>query len=52
MEQIQQAYSFPKETVTALIKLYKNTKALIHSPDGDTIFINIVIGVSQGDTLG
>ena len=30
--------------------LYKNTKAMIHSPDGDTDF-NIVAGVLQEDTL-
>ena len=30
---------------------YKNTKAKVHSPDGDTVYFNIVVGVLQGDTL-
>ena len=31
--------------------LYKNTKVKVHSPDGDTDYFDIVIGVLQGDTL-
>ena len=31
--------------------LYKNTKAMVHSPDGDTTYFDIVAGVLQGDTL-
>ena len=31
--------------------LYKNTKAMVHSADGDTDFFNIVAGILQGDTL-
>ena len=31
--------------------LYKNTKAIVRSPDSDTDFINIVTGILQGDTL-
>ena len=31
--------------------LYKNTKAMLRSPDGDTDFFNIVAKVLQGDTL-
>ena len=31
--------------------LYKNTKAMVRSPDGDTDFFDIVAGVLQGDTL-
>ena len=30
---------------------YKNTKAVVRTPDGDTYFINIVAGVLQGETL-
>ena len=30
---------------------YKNTKALVRSPDGDTDFFKIVVGVQQKDTL-
>ena len=46
MEQILLAYSFPKETVAAIMMLYKNMKAKICFPDGD-----IVAGVLQGDIL-
>ena len=31
--------------------LYKNMKAMICSPDGDTDFFDIVTGVLRGDTL-
>ena len=41
----------PKETVTAIIKPYKNTKAVVHSADGDTNFFNFVAAVLQGNTL-
>ena len=40
-----------KENVTAIIMLYKNMKTMICSPDGNTDFFNIVVGVYQGDTL-
>ena len=45
------AYSVPKETVAAVIMLYKNTKVKVRFPDGDTVYFNIVAGVLQGDTL-
>ena len=51
MEQILQAYGLPKETVAAIMILYRNTKVKVHSPDGDTEYFNIVAGVLQGDTL-
>ena len=31
--------------------LYKNMKARVYSPDGDSDFFDIVAGVLQGDTL-
>ena len=31
--------------------LYKNTKAMIHLPNGDSDFFDIVSGEFQGDTL-
>ena len=49
MEQILLAYGLPKETVTAIMVLYKNMKVKICSPDGDTDFFNIVAGVLQED---
>ena len=51
MEQILFAYGLPKETVTAIMMLYRNTKVKVRSPDGDTDYFNIVTGVLQGDTL-
>jgi len=51
MEQILLAYGLPKETVAAIMMLYKDTKAMVRSPDGDTDFFGIAAGVLQGDTL-
>ena len=51
MEQILLAYGLPKETVAAIIILYRNTKVKVRTPDGDTEYFGIVAGVLQGDTL-
>ena len=51
MEQIVLASSLPKETVTAIMMIYKNTKVNVRSLDGDTEYCDIVAGVLQGDTL-
>ena len=51
MEQILLAYGLPKETITAIMILYRNTKVKVRSPDIDTEYFNIVAGVLQGDTL-
>ena len=51
MEQILLAYGLPKETVPAMMILYRNIKVKVHSPDGDTDYFDIVAGVLQGDTL-
>ena len=51
MEQILLAYGLPKETVAAIMMLYRNTKVKVHSPDGDTDYFDILAGVRQGDTL-
>ena len=51
MEQVLLAYSLLRETVIAIMMVYKNMKALVCSPDCDTDFFNIVAGVLQGDTL-
>ena len=51
MEQILLAYGLPKETVTAIMILYRNTKVKVHSLDGDTDYFDSVAGVLQGDTL-
>ena len=51
MEQILLTDGLPKETITAIIMLYKNMKVKVRSPDGDTDYFDIVAGVQQGDTL-
>ena len=50
MEQTLFAYGLPKETVTAIMMLYRNTKVKVRSPDEDTDYFDIVAGVLQGDT--
>ena len=45
MELILLAYGLPKETVAAIMILYKNTKVKVRSPDGDTEYFDIVAGV-------
>ena len=51
MEQILLAYGLPKETVAAIMILYRNTKVKVCSPDRDTEYFDIVAGVLQGDKL-
>ena len=51
MEQILLAYGLPKETVAAIMILFRNTKVKVRSPDGDTEYFDIVARVLQGDTL-
>ena len=51
MEQILRAYGQPKETVAAIMILYRNTKVKVRSPDGDRDYFDIVAGVLQGKTL-
>ena len=51
MEQILLAYILPSETIAAIMMLYKNTKAKVGTPDGDTDFYEIVAGVLQEDLL-
>ena len=51
MEQILLAYGLLKETVAAIMILYRNTKVKVRSPDGDTDYFDIIAGVLQGDTL-
>ena len=51
MEQILLAYGIPKETVAAIMIIYRSTKVKVRLADGDTEYFNIVAGVLQGDTL-
>ena len=41
------AYGLLKETVTAIMMLYKAIKAILHSPDGGSNFLDTVTGVWQ-----
>ena len=50
MAQILLAYGIPKETIPAIMILYRNTKVKVRSPDGDTEYFDIVAGVLRGDT--
>ena len=50
-EQIQRAYGLLKEIVATLMMLFINTKAMVHLPNGDTDYFNIITGVLQEDTL-
>ena len=43
-------YDLSKKTITAVVMLYKNTKAIVRSP-GDNNFFDIVTRVLQLDTL-
>ena len=51
MKQILLAYGLPKETIAAIMMLYRNTKVKVRSPGGDTDYFEIVVGILQGDTL-
>ena len=51
MEQILLANGLPKETVAAIMMLYRNTNVKVRFPDGDTDYFDIVAGVLQGGTL-
>ena len=51
MEQILPAYGLSKETVAAIMNLYRNIKVKVRSPDGDADYFDIVAGVLQGNTL-
>ena len=51
MAEIPSAYGIPSETVDAIMILYRNSRAYVRSPDGDTQFFSIRAGVLQGDTL-
>lgn len=48
---ILKSYGIPPELVTAIARLYENTKAKVLSPDGESDLFDIICGVLQGDTL-
>ena len=45
IEKLLLAYGLPKETVAAIMILYRNTKVKVHSPDGDTDYFDIGAGM-------
>ena len=47
MEQILLVY----ETFTAIMMFFKDTRAMVRSPDGDPGFFDIVTGILQENTL-
>ena len=51
MEQILLAFGLLKETVAAIMILYRNTKVKVRTSYGDTDYFDIVADVLQGDTL-
>ena len=51
MEQVLLTNEQTKETVAAIMMLYKNTKVKVRSLDGDTDYFDIVAGMLQEDTL-
>ena len=51
MKEILIKYGIPEETANAIMMLYNNTRAMVRSPDGDTLFFQITTGMLQGDTL-
>ena len=51
MEQILLTYGLSQRTVTAVMIVYKNTKAMIRLLYDDTEFFDIISGVLQDDTL-
>ena len=38
----ERTFTIPKETVAAIMILYRNTKVKVRSPDGDTEYFDIV----------
>ena len=48
---ILKAYGIPERIMNAIMEIYRNIKAKVKSPDGDTDYFEILAGVMQGDTL-
>ena len=51
MELILLAYGLSKETVEAIMMIYKNAKVKVRSPDGDRVLFDTIAGVLQRDTI-
>ena len=51
MAQILKSYDIPIKIINAIIILYRDTKSMVRSPDGDIECFDINAGVLQGDSL-
>ena len=51
MEPMLLRYGLSKETVTAIMMLYRNTKVKVYSPDEDTNIFDIIAEVLLRDKL-
>ena len=51
MKDILIIYGIPTEIINAILMLYKNTRSMVRSPDGDTHFFDITAGVLRRDKL-
>ena len=51
MMKILKAYDIPTRLLAAIDTLYKNTRARVLTPDGETNLFEIRAGVLHGDTL-
>ena len=51
MKDILIIYSIPTEIINIILILYNNTRSMVRSPDGDTLFFDITTGVLHGDKL-
>ena len=51
MFKILAAYGIPQSIVDAIAIIYDNVRAKVLSPDGETDWFNLFVGVLQGDTL-
>ena len=51
MKEILIKYGIPEETANAIMMLYNNTRAMVRSPDGDTLSSRLPPECYREDTL-
>ena len=51
MFKILSAYGIPDDIVQGISIIYEDVRAKVLSPDGETDWFEILVGVLQGDTL-
>ena len=52
MVHILKSYGIPTKIINTIMILYRNTKSMVRSPDGDTEYFDINAGVLHGYTRG